>query len=145
MNLTTHFSLEELTASQTAARLGLDNDPPKRVVQALERTAHGLEMVRALIQAPIIISSGYRSPLVNRAVGGAPNSQHIDGEAVDFIAPSYGNPASIVHAIRERGKAIPYDQLILEFGRWVHISFVAGPGGRKQALIIDNEGTRPFA
>lgn len=145
MNLTTHFTLEELTASQTAARLGLDNDPPPSVMQSLERTAHGLEMVRALLQSPILISSGYRSPLVNRAVGGAPNSQHIQGEAVDFIAPSYGNPASIVLAIRERGRAIPYDQVILEFGRWVHISFVAGPGGRKQALIIDNQGTRPFA
>jgi zinc D-Ala-D-Ala carboxypeptidase len=82
MRLTDHFTLDELTHSQTAARLGLANDPPPDVVQTLIGTAHGLEMVRALLQAPLLISSGYRSPLVNRAVGGSPNSQHITGHAV---------------------------------------------------------------
>ena len=66
--------------------LGLANDPPPDVVQTLIGTAHGLEMVRALLQAPILISSGYRSPKVNRAVGGSPNSQHITGHAVDLAA-----------------------------------------------------------
>lgn len=143
MNLTDHFTLEELTHSQTAARLGLDNEPPPDVVDALTRTAHGLEMVRVLLQAPILVSSGYRSPLVNRAVGGAANSQHILGEAADFTAPGFGDPTEIVRAIMRSTRPIPYDQLIVEFGRWVHISFSRSP--RHQALVIDHDGTRAFA
>lgn len=143
MNLTDHFTLEELTHSQTAARLGLDNEPPPDVVDALTRTAHGLEMVRVLLQAPILISSGYRSPKVNRAVGGAANSQHILGEAADFTAPGFGDPTEIVRAIMRSTRPIPYDQLIVEFGRWVHISFSRSP--RHQALVIDHDGTRAFA
>lgn len=143
MNLTDHFTLEELTHSQTAARLGLDNEPPPAVVDALTRTAHGLEMVRVLLQAPILVSSGYRSPLVNRAVGGAANSQHILGEAADFTAPGFGPPEMIVRAIMRSTRPIPYDQLIVEFGRWVHISFSRSP--RHQALVIDHAGTRGFA
>ena len=143
MNLTDHFTLEELTHSQTAARLGLDNEPPPDVVDALTRTAHGLEMVRVLLQAPILVSSGYRSPLVNRAVGGAANSQHILGEAADFTAPGFGPPEMIVRAIMRSTRPIPYDQLIVEYGRWVHISFSREP--RHQALVIDHDGTRAFA
>lgn len=143
MNLTDHFTLEELTHSQTAARLGLDNEPPPDVVDALTRTAHGLEMVRVLLQAPILVSSGYRSPLVNRAVGGAANSQHILGEAADFTAPGFGPPEMIVRAIMRSTRPIPYDQLIVEYGRWVHISFSREP--RHQALVIDHSGTRAFA
>jgi len=143
MNLTDHFTLEELTHSQTAARLGLDNEPPPDVVDALTRTAHGLEMVRVLLQAPILVSSGYRSPLVNRAVGGAANSQHILGEAADFTAPGFGPPEMIVRAIMRSTRPIPYDQLIVEYGRWVHISFSREP--RHQALVIDHDGARAFA
>ena len=143
MNLTDHFTLEELTLSQTAARLGLDNEPPPAVVDALTRTAHGLEMVRVLLQAPILISSGYRSQYVNRAVGGAANSQHILGEAADFTAPGFGPPEMIVRAIMRSTRPIPYDQLIVEFGNWVHISFSREP--RHQALVIDHSGTFPIA
>lgn len=142
MNLTDHFTLEELTHSQTAARLGLDNEPPPDVVDALTRTAHGLEMVRVLLQAPILVSSGYRSPKVNRAVGGAANSQHILGEAADFTAPGFGPPEMIVRAIMRSTRPIPYDQLIVEYGRWVHISFSREP--RHQALVIDHSGTWVF-
>lgn len=120
MDLSTHFSLQEFTASQTATRLGLDNTAPQSVMRALLRTATGMEGVRTLLQAPIIISSGYRSPEVNRAVGGSPNSQHTRGEAVDFICPGYGTPLKICKAIVSSG--IKFDQLIME-GAWVHISF----------------------
>ncbi len=143
MKLTDHFTLEELTHSQTAARLGLDNEPSPDVVDALTRTAHGLEMVRVLLQAPILVSSGYRSPLVNRAVGGSPNSQHIKGEAADFTAPGFGQPEMIVRAILRSTRPIPFDQVIVEFGRWVHISFSKTP--RRQALVIDHAGARVFA
>lgn len=149
MNLSTHFSLEEFTASQTASRLGLDNTPPPEVQSRLKNTAMGLEAVRILLGAPIIVNSGYRSPIVNKAVGGAQNSQHLTGEAVDFICPGFGSVEEVVRAIAS--SQIPYDQIISEFvpkgggnGGWCHISFTAKPG-RKQALVIDHDGTRMFA
>ena len=139
--LSPHFTLDELTVSQTAARLGLDNDPPPEVLAALKRTALGLEAVRVRLGgAPILVSSGYRSPAVNAAVGGSPSSQHMRGEAVDFTSPRFGTPRQIVDALADSD--VPYDQLILEFGRWVHISFSALP--RRHALVIDRSGTRPL-
>jgi hypothetical protein len=142
MKLSTHFSLAEFTTSQTAARRGIDNTPPPEVIAALHRTALGLEMVRALIQAPIQITSGYRSPALNKAVGGSRNSQHTRGEAADIVAPGFGTPADLVKIIVARPE-IAFDQCILEFGSWCHISFTDKP--RRQALVIDRTGTRVFA
>ena len=138
--LSPHFSLAELTASETAARKGIDNTPPEPVRAALQRTALGLEAVRSLLGAPIIISSGYRSPALNKLVGGQRNSQHLTGEAADFIAPGFGPPAAIVARIV--ASAVDYDQVIVEYGRWVHISF--SDTARRQALVIDATGVRPF-
>ena len=138
--LTQHFSLEELTFSQTAARKGINNTPPPDVLARLKRTAQGMEVVRiALGGSAINISSGYRCPALNAAVGGAKNSQHLTGEACDFTSPAYGSVESVFNLIR--ASTIPFDQVILEYGRWVHISFSDKP--RKQALVIDEKGTRP--
>jgi zinc D-Ala-D-Ala carboxypeptidase len=142
MKLSTHFALAEFTTSQTAARRGIDNTPPPEVIAALHRTALGLEMVRALIQCPIHINSGYRSPALNKAIGGARNSQHTRGEAADIVAPGFGTPAELVKAIIAHPE-IAFDQCILEFDSWCHISFTANP--RRQALVIDRAGTRVFA
>jgi hypothetical protein len=140
MNLSPHFTLEEMTVSQTAARRGIDNTPSAAVIAKLRKTAQGLEGVRVVLGgAPIIISSGYRSPAVNSAVGGARKSQHLTGEAVDFTAPRFGSVVEVFNAIKSSG--IKYDQLIQEFGSWVHLSFSETPRG--QALIIDKNGTRP--
>lgn len=147
MNLSPHFTLAELTHSQTADRLSLTNDPTPEIADNLRKLALGLEMVRALIGAPIHVSSGYRSPAVNRAVGGSKTSQHMTGQAADITAPGFGTPAELVKAIV--GSTIPYDQCILEFpgprgtGGWCHISFTDEP--RRQALVIDHDGTRAFA
>ena len=142
MNLTQHFTLAELTHSQTAARTpGLDNTPPPAIIPALIRTAEGLEHLRNLLRAPILISSGYRSPAVNRAVGGSATSQHMRGEAADITAPAYGTPLTLMQRIAKSN--LDYDQCILEFGSWVHISFSARP--RKQALVIDHSGARAWA
>lgn len=139
--LSPHFTLDELTTSQTAERLGLDNTPDADALAALKRTCLGLEAVRVRLGgAPIIISSGYRSLEVNAAVGGSAASQHTRGEAADFISPGFGNPRAIVDALAD--SEVPYDQLILEFGRWVHISFSHRP--RHHALVIDRTGTRPL-
>ena len=141
MNLSAHFALSEFTTSQTAARRGIDNTPAADVLAALKRTAQGLEAVRVRLGcAPVLISSGYRSPALNAAIGGSKNSQHMTGEAADFTAPRFGTPAEIAAALVDSGVA--YDQLILEFGRWVHISFSGSP--RHQALTIDSMGTRPL-
>lgn len=129
-----------MTVSQAAARRGLDNTPTPDALANLRKTAQGLEAVRVVLGgAPIIISSGYRSVGVNFAVGGAKASQHMTGEAVDFTAPRFGTVVEVFNAIRRSG--IKYDQLIQEFGAWVHISFSDKPRG--QALIIDRNGTRP--
>ena len=142
MKLSTHFSLSEFVTSQTAARRGIDNTPPPEVIAALHRTALGLEMVRGLILSPIHITSGYRSPALNKVIGGARNSQHTRGEAADIVAPRFGTPADLVKIIVSHPE-IAFDQCILEFDSWCHISFTDKP--RRQALIIDRTGTRVFA
>jgi len=138
VNLTPHFTLEELTASQSAARLGLDNTPAPEMVDALKRTAQLLEEVRALLGKPVLVSSGYRAPAVNRAVGGAANSAHMLGCAADFSCPAYGSPLDICRAIARSD--IAFDQVIHEFRAWVHIAWAPSP--RRQVLTIDAAGTR---
>jgi len=132
VQLSPHFTLAEFCASRRARELGIPNDPPAGLIPALRRTAEGMEDVRLLLGGqPIIPTSGYRSFRLNQAVGGvAENSQHMAGEACDFVAPHYGPPRRVFEAVRD--SQIDYDQLILE-GSWVHISFIRRP--RRQALI----------
>ena len=140
MNLTPHFTLEEFTYSETATRLGIDNTPTIEVRQNLEILALGMENVRILLGCPITISSGYRCLELNNILKSKPTSSHVKGLAADFRANSYGNPNRIVFAIVNSD--IPYDQVINEYDSWVHISFAeAGSTPRKQALIIDQNGT----
>ena len=142
MYLSTHFTVDEFTQSQTAAREGIDNTIPLELLPTAKRTAYGLELVRTLLNShPVLISSGYRCHELNEKVGGSKLSQHILAEAADITVPTYGTPAQVVAAIVR--SSIPYDQCILEFGRWVHISFTDIP--RKQALVIDKDGTRAYA
>lgn len=133
--LSPHFSLEELTTSQTAARRNLDNTPPAAVLEHLKATALRMEAVRALLMRPILVSSGYRSAAVNAAVGGVANSAHVQGWAVDFISPGYGDPFHICKAIA--ASKIEFDQVIQE-GTWVHISFA--PTMRRQWLTKVGDG-----
>jgi hypothetical protein len=140
MMLSPNFSLDELTASDTATRLGIDNTPPADVLETLKHTCTGLEAVRVLLGAPLHISSGYRSLALNAAVKGQANSQHCKGEAADFTAPQFGTPEQIVARIVS--SQLMFDQVILEFGRWVHISF--SNRQRRQALVIDKGGVWPW-
>ncbi|VVE59449.1 peptidase M15 [Pandoraea iniqua] len=132
-DLTLHFTLDELTHSQTADRRGIDNTPSDEIVTNLIRVAQTLERVRVLLGSrPVSISSGYRSPDLNRAVGGARNSAHLYGLAADFICPGYGTPLQICKAIAASG--IDFDQLIYE-GTWVHLGLAkAGEKSRQQVL-----------
>jgi zinc D-Ala-D-Ala carboxypeptidase len=138
--LSPHFTLAELIASETAARRGIDNDPSPEVVERLKHTCVGLEAIRTRLGAPLHITSGYRSLELNRAVGSSDTSDHVTGDAADFICPRFGGPVAIVGALRDA--EIPFDQLIEEFGRWVHVSFA--PRMRGQVLRIDASGTRSW-
>ena len=128
--LSEHFTLEELTFSATAQRKQIDNKPPAEVLENMKRLAAGLEEVRAALgNKPMRINSGYRSPRLNRAVGGARLSAHMAGYAADFVCPEFGSPLKIVKALAATG--IQFDKLIQE-GTWVHISFA--PEARRQLL-----------
>ena len=145
MNLSPNFALDELTASETAARHEIDNTPDQATIQNLTRLANALQEVRALLgNKVIIVSSGYRSPELNKKVGGSATSDHCKGLAADFICPSYGTPDEIVRVVM--ASAIPFKQVIREFDKWVHFSIPEeGEAPRKQALIIDKQGTRNYA
>jgi hypothetical protein len=135
--LSPHFTLEEMIASQEAARKGIDNTPTSEIVEHLRETCAQLETVRGILgDRPISISSGYRCPKLNEAIGGAKDSAHMSGYAVDFICPSFGGPLTVCQAIAASG--IVYDQLIHEYGNWTHISF--DPRKRREALTIFHDG-----
>lgn len=141
MRLSPHFTLDELTHSETAARLDIDNTPSEEIIDNLKFLSEKLEYVRVLLGSPMLISSGYRSGLLNDALGSKRTSAHTRGLAVDFISPSFGTPKEIVQAIVDSD--IEYDQVILEFDRWVHLAF-SKDEPRKQALIINKEGVTLF-
>ncbi len=143
MKLSEHFTLDELTISESADRLGLDNTPTNEALMNLKRLAAFLEQVRATLGKPIKINSAYRSPAVNKAVGGSATSQHCFGCAAD-IRVNGMTPDQVVRAII--AAKLPYDQVIREFDRWTHISIPNTADGKRRgmALIIDKQGTRPF-
>lgn len=140
MKLTEHFTLEELTFSQTAVRKGIDNEPSEAVKRNLRTLAEGLERVRAILIYPIRISSGYRSFYLNKAIGGSITSAHMDGYAADFTS-NFGTPNEIVRTLKRHG--IQCDQCICE-GTWVHISF--DPKMRNQFLTATfNNGVASYS
>lgn len=144
MQLSPHFSLEELTHSDLAIRKGWDNTPNDQEVANLKRLANFLEAVRTIIGKPIIINSGYRSKRVNDAVGSKDSSQHRLGCAADLKVHGMSSH-EIVTRIRDSGIAV--DQCIDEFSAWCHISIPSYEQDRPryQFLSIDKNGTRPFA
>ena len=137
MNLSTHFTLEEFILSQTAVRHEIDNEPPLLALSNLKKLAETLEEVRNLFNAPILISSGYRCPILNNLVGGSRNSAHQFGRATDFTIPAFGPPLAVARKISE--SEIKFDQLINEFGRWVHLGIAENP--RRELLTINKWGT----
>lgn len=135
MNLSTHFTLEELTHSDLAVRRGLDNTPDADSIENLKILSSYLEGIRELLKVPLIITSGYRSLKVNVAVGGSQYSAHTRGEAADFIAPQFGPPREVAKAIVE--SEIAFDQVIAE-GSWTH--FAINTRMRRQALTAHFQG-----
>ena len=142
MNLTEHFTLEELTHTDHRE---FDNTPNADQINNLERVAELLEQVKKMFGGkPIMVNSAFRSLQVNAAVGSKPTSQHCLGCAADIRVPGM-TPDEVVKAIR--ASDIQYDQLIREFDNWTHISVPneVRMTPRNQTLIIDKQGTRSYA
>ena len=141
MNLTEHFTLEELT---TTDHRQFDNTPNETERENLVRLAGLLELVKVAIGGkPVMVNSAFRSKQVNDAVGSKDTSQHRLGCAADIRVPGMA-PDAVVKAVI--AAKLPFDQLIREFDRWTHISVPNDPKGkpRGQTLIIDAKGTRPY-
>ena len=135
--MTPHFTLAELTHTDHRS---LDNTPNDAERANLQRLAEFLELVKvALGGKPIMVNSAFRSKAVNDAVGSKDTSQHRVGRAADIRVPGM-TPDKIVRALI--ATQLPFDQIIREFDAWTHISIADKP--RRQALIIDKAGTRPF-
>jgi len=142
MLLTPHFTLEELTHTDHRE---FDNAPNSSEINNLKRLAEMLEEVKTLLDnKPVMINSAFRSKAVNDAVGSKDTSQHRVGCAADIRVPGL-TPDQVVQAIKN--SPIQFDQLIREFDSWTHISVPNNPSGtpRKQVLIIDKQGTRPYS
>lgn len=137
MQLTEHFTLSELTRSDTADRKHIDNTPTVEVVANLRALCRNvLEPARVSFGAPIYVTSGYRCPALNAAVGGKPTSQHLRGEAADLQVQGVRNLKRLYKVIKSHGI---FDQLLYETNRtgakWIHVSYTSY-GNRRQA--IDN-------
>jgi len=127
MNLSTHFTLAEFTQSDTADRMGINNDLPFELVPAATVACELLERIRAHLgeraakPVPLLVSSGYRCVALNRAIGSADTSDHIRAMAVDFRAPAYGTPLQVSQALATVVDGLNIGQLIFEH-TWIHVS-----------------------
>ena len=139
--VTMHFTIEELYASDTAKRLGIDNKPTtQKLINLVYLAAYVLEPLRVAMGRPIRISSGYRCERLNTAVGGVRNSQHLKGQAADIsIEGDMAFGKRIFDYIKSH---LQFDQLIWEHDRngtyWVHVSFVYPDFGKNRSQVINN-------
>jgi len=142
--LSAHFTLAEFTFSETAARAGVKNVPTIPAFLSLQKLAGVMELVRYLCgNNPITITSGYRNEETNRLVGGSANSAHMLGLAADFIVPCFGDPYDVCVAIQPYVGLLRIDQLIWEYGDWIHLGLCPhGVAPRGECLTIDEKGTR---
>jgi zinc D-Ala-D-Ala carboxypeptidase len=145
MKLSPHFSLDEMIKSQTALRRGLDNSPDGDQLEAMvDLCEYVLEPIRKHWSRPVIVSSAFRAPAVNKAIGSKSTSQHTKGQAADIEIPGVDN-LDLYHWI---GQSVEFDQLILEYysgepaSGWVHVSYVSRETNRRERLRIDKSGIR---
>lgn len=139
MRVSANFTLDELVVSQTASRRGLANEPPPEAIAELRRLCElVLQPLRDSMGVPVVVSSAYRSRAVNAAVGGAVSSAHLHGRAADIVVPGI-TPQQVCRRIVEL--ALPFDQVIEEFGAWTHVA-IASPGAapRRQQLTARRSG-----
>ena len=143
MQLTKHFDLVQLTRSSVAQARGLSNEPPPELLPRLILTAEMLERIRSTLDAPVIVTSGYRSPQVNIAVGGATSSDHTQGHAADIVAPMFGTPYDIARRLAPLVSTLGIGQIILEGikgKRWVHVSTHTPEKAINRIITITDSG-----
>lgn len=146
MKLTEHFTLDELTRSTAAQRLGVANTPPQELLPRLVRTAELLERIRSTVGVPVVVTSGYRCDVVNRAVGGRTSSDHTQGHAADILAPGFGSPTELARLLAPLVSVLGIGQLILEGVKgkqWVHVSTHTPEKAINRVLTITDAGTVP--
>ena len=139
MNLSEHFTLEEATYSETAVRMDIPNQPSALQLENMKHAAACLEPLRAAT-GPLRINSWLRLPDVNVAVGGSKVSSHMDGWAID-VSSTKMTPIELCHKAEELG--IKFDQMIHEFGRWMHISFAPEMRGQKLTIFKPENKYKP--
>lgn len=137
MELSQHFTLKELTHSNTAIRKGIDNTPSQEVINNLkELCVNVLEPLRQKLGKPLRVTSGYRSPKLNRLIGGAKKSQHIEGKAADIQVDGMSTEELFQLAIA----TVPFDQAIQEFDSWLHISWNGSKNRNQKLRATKHEG-----
>ncbi len=147
MQLSTHFTLAEFTASDTAIRLGIDNTLPPELMQRAVDTANMMERIRAELcrqagrDIAINVTSAYRCLRLNRAIGSRDTSDHPRMLAVDWRAPAFGTPYDICQALKGRVDALQIGQLIHEFGTWVHTSSRMADKPVNRVITVTRFGT----
>ena len=147
MNLTKHFTLAEFTASDTATRRGIDNSLPDALRPAAVQTCELMERIRSALSRlagrdiPIVVTSGYRSAVLNAAIGSGPGSDHPRAMAVDFKAPAFGTPFQVASALAPLVSELDIGQLIHEFGSWVHVSSRRPTKDVNRIITISARGT----
>ena len=146
--LTKNFTWEEVTRSDTAEKLGIQNSYSDDIKINIRFTADKMEMARRILGEPIKVNSWYRSEKLNSVVGGSKTSAHCYGLAVDFVCPLFGTPSEIVRMLSGFKDILEFDQLICEDNKWVHIGWrPLGEKGRRQVLrMIPNRSPKyiPF-
>ncbi len=146
MKLSPHFTLAEFTRSATAERLGIDNTPPPELLPRLMLTAKMLEEVRSTLQCPVIVTSAYRCPALNAAVGSRTSSDHTQGHAADIVAPGFGSPSEVARILAPLVSVLGIGQIILEGvggKQWVHLSTHEPERSINRILTITDAGVVP--
>lgn len=145
MKLTPHFTLSELTASNTARARGIDNTPPPELMPRLVLTAEMLERIRSTLGVPVIVTSGYRCMQLNAAVGGVTSSDHSRGQAADIVAPGYGTPYQVAKTLAPLVSVLGIGQIILEGikgKQWVHVSTRSPEKASNRVITITDAGVQ---
>ena len=129
-NLSSNFTLEEMTFTHTGVKAGIDNSPDAEALKNLKKLcAEVLEPLRKMVGS-LRVQSGFRSVKLNKLVGGAATSQHLKGQAADVFPITMPLKKAFLDLVDSK---ILYDQVIFEFGRWIHASW--SPNPRRQALV----------
>jgi len=145
MRLSAHFTLAEFIGSAKATARGIDNTPAPELLPRLVLLAEMLERIRSTLGAPVTITSGYRCPALNIAVGGATSSDHTRGHAADIVAPLFGTPYEVARLLAPLVSTLGIGQLILEGVKgkqWVHVSTHVPEKIANRIITITDAGAR---